>query len=86
MYSTNFWISSLKVPPSSLSSFICICMQHKMLRLQKIIKIKIQIKVKKLIKNIRHHHQEQNANRTISFRQDSKEANEMVWTPPSNGK
>ena len=31
------------------------------------------------------HHQEQNACRTINFRQNSNTAIEMVWTPPQNG-
>ena len=35
-----------------------------------------------ITKNPKHRHQEQNASRTISFRQKSKKAIEMVWTPP----
>ena len=37
-------------------------------------------------KNSKHHHQGQNASRTISFRQISKKAIEMVWAPAQNGR
>ena len=39
-----------------------------------------------ITKNLKHHHYQQNANRTINFRQNSKNATEMVWTPPQNGR
>ena len=35
-----------------------------------------------ITKNPIHQHQGQNASRTINFRQNTKKAIEMVWTPP----
>ena len=42
----------------------------------------LRMSARMITKNAKHHHQEQNASRTINFRQNSKKAIEMVWAPP----